>query len=64
MSDTLNEDLLSISGTVGIAPEPVDRSITIQSTSLLEQGEQMQDLTKPYRIAFKGILANGECSGD
>lgn len=64
MPDILNNDLISLPETIGVVSGPIDSVKTIQPSSLLEPGEQTQDYTKPYRIAFKGKLTNGERPGD
>jgi len=64
MDDTRDDGFLSGPKTLGTLQVTKERNHAVQSGSLLARREQTQDSTKPYRVAFKGILTNDECSGD
>ena len=63
MDDTRNDGFLPGLETMGTLQVTKEKNHAVQYGSLL-RGEHIQDFTKPYRVAFKGILANDECSGD
>ena len=64
MSEAINNAVSSLLEVSEVIPITPGSCTSIQDSSLLNNVEQVQDLTKPYRIAFKGKLANDECTGE
>ncbi len=63
MTEELNDSATNIYETIGAVQAPSNNFYLIETT-LLGKGDTAQDITKPYRVTFKGMLTSDKCSSE